>query len=604
MAVSEGGRRLAAVVVALAAGLALLLGGAEANAQSSTPRQARVPFGPPVGGDGYTGGSVAIQYAFLNCFGELHIAYGLVAGSAQASGVYLMGGKTYEARGGAPQPSSIKLSATAKRLGSEVIGPVADNAAGPALGLGCYTGQLIQLGVLTRWLGPKPTPQQVTNFLNTLTLDVGPGGPVRDFALEARLRSEDRGRQAAEAKRLADAKQAQAAKPAAPPPTRPPGGAAPQAQAPGPRAPGAPAQRPLSAAERGDRAIAADKVLEQQRRAQDQERLRQQMANAEAARQRQNEALAAAAPQIMELGGSLQAMSDNFMQRRFEDSQARLGNRCKLANGAQAPKDGDLRLGAPLKSAISTADCGDHVDDRYKAFRLELRERTRVRFTLTNTRPLSLAKFFFLIQNMENKEFMRISWDDWAPIQRTANKAVDLPAGAYIVRVHTAGFSNSFELRADALDAAGRVMTAAPTAAPAAAQLKPPAPDAATGGRPGGLLGGLVGGLAERPAPASAAAQPGAGRAYLGLTVTFSKGVALIRTVDPAGPAALAGLRPGDQLGNLAVSRMLGISSWMPASQASLDAWLAREQPGAKVAVAYRRDGKSEGAFIFLGRTD
>ncbi|MFZ3007488.1 MAG: hypothetical protein WA047_15080, partial [Phenylobacterium sp.] len=170
MAVSEGGRRLAAVVVALTAGLALLLGGAEAaNAQSSTPRQARVPFGPPVGGDGYTGGSVALQYAFLNCFGELHIAYGLVAGSAQASGVYLMGGKTYEARGGTPQPSSIKLSATAKRLGSEVIGPVADNAAGPALGLGCYTGQLIQLGVLTQWLGPKPTPQQVTNFLNTLT---------------------------------------------------------------------------------------------------------------------------------------------------------------------------------------------------------------------------------------------------------------------------------------------------------------------------------------------------------------------------------------------------------------------------------------------------
>ena len=39
MAVSEGRRAPAAVMVALAAGLALLLGGAEAaNAQSSTPR--------------------------------------------------------------------------------------------------------------------------------------------------------------------------------------------------------------------------------------------------------------------------------------------------------------------------------------------------------------------------------------------------------------------------------------------------------------------------------------------------------------------------------------------------------------------------------------
>ncbi len=602
MAVSEGSRRLTAVMVAVAAGLALLLGGAEtANAQSSTPRQVRVPFGPPVAGDGYTGGSAAIQYAFLNCFGELHIAYGLVAGSAQASGVYLMGGKTYEARGGTPQLSSINLSATAKRLGSEVIGPVTDNAAGPALGLGCYTGQLRQLGVLSQWLGPKPTPQQVTNFLNTLTLDVAPGGPVRDFALEARLRSDDRRRQDAEVKRAADAKLAQAPRPAAPPLPGTASGAAPKPQAPSPRVVGVPTQRPLSAAERGDRAIAADKVLEQQRRAQDQERLRQQAADAEASRQRQNEALAAAAPQIMELGGTLQAMSDNFMQRRFQEGQARLGNRCKLANGAPAPKDGDLRLGVPLRSAISTADCGDNVDDRYKAFSLNLREKTRVRFTLTNTRPFSLAEFFFLVQDTQNHEFMRIGWEEWPSLMRTASKTVELPAGTYVARVHNLGFNNAFELRADALDAAGRAMTATaapvpgPAAAAATAQVKPPAPRA--------TMVGLLGGFARLP-EAPATAQPGAGRAYLGLTVTFSKGVALIRTVDPSGPAALAGLRPGDQLGNLAVSRALGISSWMADTQASLDAWLAGEKPGAKVAVAYRRDGKSMGVFVFLGRTD
>lgn len=604
MTVSKGGHRLAALMVALAAGLAMLLGGAEtANAQSSTPRQVRVPFGPPVTGDGYTGGSVALQYAFLNCFGELHIAYGMVSGSAQSSGVYLMGGKTYEARGGAPQPSSIRLSGTAKRQGSEIIGPVADNAAGPALGLGCYTGQLIQLGVMTQWLGPKPTPQQITNFLNTLTLDVGPAGPVRDVALEARLRSEDRRKQEAEAKRVADAKLAQAAKPP-PPPAAPQPQAAPRSQPSRSAAPSAPAQRPLTAAERGDRAIASDKILEQQRRAADQERLRQQMANAEAQRQRENQALAAAAPQLMELGGSLQAMSDNFMQRRFEAGQARLGDRCRLANGGQAPKDGELRLGAPLKSAISTADCGDHVNDRYKAFRLDLRERTRVRFTLTNTRPLSLAKFFFLVQNAQNQEFMRISWDDWAPIQRTASKTVDLPAGVYTVRVHNQGFNNTFELRADALDTAGRVMAATSTAPPA----QPPAQAQAAAAplkplRLGGVTAQVPGGIVKRPA-APAAAEPGAGRAYLGLTVSFSKGIALIRTVDPAGPAALAGLKPGDQLGNLAVTKSLGISSWMADTQASLDAWLAREKPGAKVAVAYRRAGKSEGVFVFLGRVD
>lgn len=602
MRVSNAGRRLVSGLVVLAASLALLLGGAEAaSAQSSTPRQVRVPFGPPVAGDGYTGGSVALQYAFLNCFGELHIAYGLVAGSAQSSGVYLMGGKTYEARGGAPQLSSIKLSATAKRLGAEVIGPVADNAAGPALGLGCYTGQLIQLGVMTQWLGPKPTPQQVTNFLNTLTLDAAPAGPVRDFTLEARLRSEDRRRQEAETKRVADAKQAQAAKP--PTAAAPQQPQAPRSQASGSQGPGAPAQRPLTAAERGDRAIASDKILEQQRRAADQERLRQQAANAEAQRQRENQALAAAAPQLMELGGALQTMSDNYMRRRFQEGQARLGDRCRLANGGQAPKDGELRLGAPLRSAISTADCGDHVDDRYKAFRLELREKTRVRFTLTNTRPLSLAKFFLLVQNAQNQEFMRIGWDEWSSIMRTANKAVDLPAGVYTVRVHNLGFNNSFELRADALDSAGRMMAATPAASP------PPAPAAAVPlKRPllGGLTAQVPGGIAKRPAAPKPAAEPkpAAGRAYLGLTVSFSKGVALIKTVDPAGPAALAGLKPGDQLGNLAVSSALGISSWMADSQASLDAWLAGEKPGAKAAVAFRRDGKSQGVFVFLGRVD
>lgn len=508
-------------------GLCLLLMSATGAlaAQSSTVRQVRVPFGAPSGGDGYRSGSVAVQYAFLNCYGELHLAYGLVNGTAQSDGVYMMGGKTYEAKGGPPQPSSIELNATARRAGAEVIGSMVDKAAGPALGMGCFSGQLSQMGTIAPWLGPKPTPQQVTNFLNTLTLDVQPSGAVRDAGLEARLRADDRQRQegqaalerrnreAAEARRVAEAKRAEDAKrPISPAPTGPGGGYASTAPstAPAPRV-----QRPLTDNERRDRAIASDKVLEQQRLAQDQEKLRQfqqQMANNEVQRQRQNQAVIAAAPALIELGGALQTMSDNFERKRFETAQARQGNRCLLANGAPSPKDGDLQLGVPIRSALQNADCGLSVGDRFEAFKLELREKTRVRIIVANTGLMDLSKKIFMIQDLNNQVYVQVSPAELAPIQRTVSKTVDLAAGLYILRVHNEGYGifSGFEVRVDAVDTAGRMIATAPALPPAPrpgaarpAQLNTPPLGAAMA--PASPLGG-VGGLAKGLAPLTASA--------------------------------------------------------------------------------------------------
>lgn len=503
----------------------LLMSATEAIAASSTVRQVRVPFGPPSGGDGYRSGSVAVQYAFLNCYGELHLAYGLVNGTAQSDGVYMMGGKTYEAKGGPPQPSSIQLKATARRAGAEVIGSMVDNAAGPALGLGCFSGQLSQMGTIAPWLGPKPTSQQVINFLNTLTLDVQPSGAVRDPGLEARLRADDRQRQesqaalerrnreAAEARRTAEAKRTEDAKrPISPTPTGRGGGYASTAPS---TAPAPQVRRPLTDNERRDQAIASDKVLEQQRLAQDQEKLRQfqqQMANNEVQRQRQNQAVIAAAPALIELGGALQTMSDNFERKRFETAQARQGNRCLLPNGAPAPKDGDLRFGVPIRSELQHADCGLSVGDRFEAFKLQLREKTRVRITVANTGLLDLSKKLFTLHDLNNKIYLGVSPAELAPIQRTVSKTVDLAAGLYILRVHNEGYGifSGFEVRVDAVDTAGRMIATAP-ALPSApppgaarpAQLNNPPLGAATA--PASTLGGL-GRLAKGPAPLTAAA--------------------------------------------------------------------------------------------------
>lgn len=523
--------------------LALMIGLPEvARAQSSAHRSIAVPFAAPVG-DGYAGGSVTVQYAFLACFGELHLALRLAPGSARSNGVYRMGGKTYTADG-APQISVAKIRGHAARAGSELISSFTNGAVGPEGGLGCFSGDLTQLGVLTRWLGPKPSQEQIVNFLNSLTLTVEPIAAVRDTALEARLQAQDRQRQAvveaqqkaqrdaAEARRVAEAKRAeQAARPISRNPTGAGGGY-------GQTAPAASsvARAPeLSREQRIANAIASDKVLADQRLQEQRRAYAQQQQAMADAQQRQNEALAAAAPAMMELGAGIYGAIENFdarlRQRQYQNAQAKMAGKCKLPNGLSAPKDGDLQFGVEISASLGRNDCGDNPSDRFKAFQLELDQPARVRLTVRPSLPWVFTSFQIFVNDIEKTNYGRLTWRDWGGLQKTNSLTIDLPAGIYVVEVSNGveDIFAGFVLRVDKLDAQGRTVAAAPP---------PPAPAAPTGAATIG------------PVIAGSTTTAGAAPPALGVSIQTVVGQQRVRVlaVQPGSSAAFVGLRPGDEL--------------------------------------------------------
>lgn len=469
----------AAIAASMAMGLAIAPD--RASAQSSSQRDIRVPFGPPVSGDGYTGGSVGVSYAFLNCFGEIHISYSVAAGTAKTSDVYLMGGKTYVPDGVAPQPGSIRFAGTVAR-GGEVVGNFADPYAATYSAKGCISGQTQKVGMMGPWVGKGATPEQIINFLNSLSLRVEPAGPVRDATLESRLKAQDRARQAtvenqqrqeraaAEAKRVAEERRkAEAAKPVSRTPTGAGGGYASQQTSPSPQ----PTPRPLTDAERGDRAIASDRILAQQRLA-EQQRVyhQQQLAAAEAERQRQiqmNAAMVQAAPVIY---GALESVTNSIDQafaqakaNRWSAAQSNLIGKCRDGAEGNWPiaKDGDLMLDVPMRSELTVADCGDRPDNRFKTFRLMVDEQMRVRIKADGS--IWMNATIVLIGTKPQKTVIT-RYDAPATGVITASSAIiaNLPPGEYHVMIHNAagaGF-RPFTVLVQKVDAKNRVIRPAP----------------------------------------------------------------------------------------------------------------------------------------------
>ena len=515
--VAPRGARLA-LAVALVAGMAPVA----AHGQSSTPRMVRVPFAAAQG-DGYDAGSVDVQYAFLACYGELHLALRLAPGSARSNGVYRMGGKTYVAEG-PPQISVAKVTGRAARAGSEIIGRFTNGAVGPEGGLGCFSGDLTQLGVLTQWLGPKPKPEQIVNFLNSLTLDVEPMAAVRNHGLEARFRSEDRQRQAAveaqekaareaeEARRLAEVKRAEEARrPVSHTPTGAGGGYAEATPTPAPAVPVTPP--PPSREQRVDAAIASDRLLAEQRLQAQREQLAQfqsQMAANEAEAQRQAQAIVAAAPELAQLGAGLEDLINGpyyrAKERQFQAAQAALAGKCLLPTGYAAPRDGVIQFGVPITTRLNASDCGRRATGRFKAWLLEVPEDGRITFHLRSGGPLMVggARYLLDVRDLEGRLYTEIGFDEYGPLQKTFVRSTTLPVGTYVVWV-----ANSyeydfqpFELRVDFTDGSGRAVVAT---APAPNATTPAAvPRKSLTSRLGGLFATVSAPL--RPAAASVVA--------------------------------------------------------------------------------------------------
>jgi hypothetical protein len=609
-----------------------------AAAQSSAPRTVRVPFAAS-SGDGYASGSVGVQYAFLGCYGELHLALRLAPNSVQINGVYRMGGKAYVADGAASQLSVIKVRGRAARAGTELIGDFVNGAVGPEGGLGCFSGDLTQLGVLTRWLGPKPTQAQIVNFLNSLTLEVEPIDAPRNSGLEARLRSEERQKQAlveaqqkaaqqeAEARRVDEAKRAEEARrPASVTPTGAGGGYTSNAAA--AQQPAASAQ--LSNAERVAKAIESDRLLAQQRLAQQQEqykRFQQQIAANEAESLRQSQAVLAAAPVLAALGSGLEDMINGpwyrAKERQFQAAQGRLAGQCFVpGTRSPAPRNGLVRFGETISSRLEKDDCGYSSTGRFEAFMLIVHAPGRATFSLASGNRMQSGKYRMQVTRENGESVLSVRDEEYGYFQRTMTRSVPLSPGVYTVTIQNSYEFEflPFELRVDFTDASGRAVV---EARPSQASQTPPsqgvqvAPTTAAASPPPLATSGTIapshgGGVLtrstapmkpQRQVPSAPVSSPSlASKNYLGFTVEAQGELVLVRSVDGGSPAAAAGLQPGDELHRVSAQKsMLTMDIAKVVDQASLDAWLARQKPGAATAIVYRRHGKLAGKFVTMG---
>ena len=139
-------------------------------------------------GTGYNHARVPLRYRFINCGGEIHIAYGLEPKRIEV-GLYVLNGKSIPSTN-APLPmlSSLEVAANVRwRLQPEVVHYFKDVNTGPALGYGCFTGQTQKIGTVAKLIGANAKPDAVKAYLEGLFLidaRVDPWRVLRNTAFE------------------------------------------------------------------------------------------------------------------------------------------------------------------------------------------------------------------------------------------------------------------------------------------------------------------------------------------------------------------------------------------------------------------------------------
>lgn len=587
--------------VARSVGLAVVavaLGTGVASAQSSGVRTATVPFRGAVSEDGYASASAGMAYSFIVCQSEIHIAYSLNPGSASLGSSYMFGGKAYPASGSPPQLNSVHFAGTVYR-GPSPIGSFSDGFAGKALGMGCFSGQTQKIANVADVVGTGASAAQIGAYLNGLSVQVQPGEVLRSASQESAIRSQLRRAEAdarkaeqdanakaqREAERQAQAQRAVAAQQNTQASAPAPYSAGQSGSVPTPQRAPAP---PLTREQRISNAIASDKVLADERQAKQRALYAQQQADLAAAQQRQNEALIAATPAVMEMAGSindsLEAWDARKKARAYNNAQAAMAGKCLLANGMAAPKDGTIQLGVELRANLSKADCGYNPANRYKAFLLDLPEARRLRFTIGPASWHVFTSYQIDVRDVENKQYMFLGWQEWGSFPKSNSKTVELPAGVYVVQVTNGvqGIFMAFDLNVDPVDANGNPMIVAPPVASATA---------------------AVATASSEATQAKPAAVPG--KAYVGVSLAPADDEgALVTAVDPNGPAAAAGVRAGDKIWRLQSDRAWGFLTdvILPKDQAELETWLAKVRAGAQATIFYRRNGQNIDKNFQLGR--
>lgn len=130
------------------------------------------------GHPGYRSATIDLNYRFIACMGEVHVAYSLDRDSLNADGSYvLMDGATIPAGDAGPKPpSSVGFTAAVGTvLGSEHVGKITrlgrialigDVSAGPALGYGCFSGQTQKIGRVSELVRGKHDSKDLDAILN------------------------------------------------------------------------------------------------------------------------------------------------------------------------------------------------------------------------------------------------------------------------------------------------------------------------------------------------------------------------------------------------------------------------------------------------------
>lgn len=126
---------------------------------------------------GYDWATIGVNYRFIACAGEVHVAYSLDPKSVRASDHYhSRNGLSPVGNVPTTEPISIEMVAVvlpnplSKQLGpvrlKDRYGRVADKLAAPALGYGCFTGQTQKIGNVADFIIGKVEPQELDAVLN------------------------------------------------------------------------------------------------------------------------------------------------------------------------------------------------------------------------------------------------------------------------------------------------------------------------------------------------------------------------------------------------------------------------------------------------------
>lgn len=143
---------------------------------SDSAKTAIVPFADGVGDrEGYFSASARVVYKLIVCQGEVHIAYGLHSTTPEVSEGYNFGNRAGTVTSPPPKLSTIRLSGFVSHAGG-TLGHVEDEATGPALGFGCYSGQTKKLAMLRDLPGYQATmsPKEISALLSRYVISPVP----------------------------------------------------------------------------------------------------------------------------------------------------------------------------------------------------------------------------------------------------------------------------------------------------------------------------------------------------------------------------------------------------------------------------------------------